>query len=159
MGERPLGEAEGKEVYRLVVLPAFRSPIIVRLEAGSAGAGELTVKLGETDRKPSPLVVDRRTEVSRAYWNAFLRVLSAADFWSMPPPLPRMRVVLMGGVCWMLEANRGGLYHAVNRGEPLSPSFRVAVDFLLRNLGKVDIDSLPRHFEELDACRRQRARP
>jgi len=162
MGERPLSEmsgSNGAEVYRLVVLPAFRSPIIVRLELRSTSADELAVKLGETDRKPSPLLVDRRTEVSRANQDAFLRLLSAAEFWSMPPPRPRMRVVLMGGSSWMLEAIRGGVYHAVNRGEPLSPAFRDAVDFLLGNLGNVNIESLPRHFAEQETGRRQQARP
>jgi len=162
MGERPLSEVSGSngaEVYRLVVLPAFRSPIIVRLELSSTSAGELTVKLGETDRKPSPLLVDRRTEVSRANEDAFLRLLSAAEFWSMPPPLPRMRVFRMGGACWMLEAIRGGIYHAVNRGEPLSPTFRDAADFLLGNLGNINIDSLPRHFAEQETSRPQRTPP
>jgi len=152
MGERPLAEcvsAENPQVYRAVVLPPNRSPAVVRLSIGASGVGELVIKVAQTYTAPAVLAVNRTADVSQADVSAFLKVLNEGDFWRMPTHKPwdrtsgRPLVSMLGDTAWMLEGSKQGDYHLVDRGTSQLGTLKDSVLFLVINLAKVDLRSLP----------------
>ena len=87
MGEHPLDDylSRGRaQVYRVMVWPAYRLPLIVRLEIRPDGTGEVAAKAEKSMWHPGTLSVDRTTEVSKPEVDKFLMLVEQADFWSIP---------------------------------------------------------------------------
>lgn len=134
---------KGAEIYRVLVRPAYSSPVVVRLMIKADGTGELVAKVGKSDTHPEVLAVERAVEVSSAEADTFLRLLNEADFWSMSTIKPLGPVKMMGGTDWMLEGVQEGRHHVVTRGAPIAGPFKDLAVFLVVRLGKIDLRSLP----------------
>jgi len=143
MAEPPLfdsSNADHAQTYRLMMLPSFRPPLVVRLVVSPDGSGKVVAKAGQSDAQPGTLVVNRTSEPAQADISAFLSLLDKADFWSMPTrepsnPDPRKRLVVMDGTEWILEGWKGGEYHLVTRTSPKFGPYTEAAQYLLRRLG------------------------
>jgi hypothetical protein len=148
MEEQPLAESvtvEHSEVYRVVVLPPYSSPVVVRFSISTAGIGEVVAKVGQSDRRPEILAVHRNTDVSHGGVDKFLKLLDDAGFWSMPTHkrFDVKQPVLMGDASWMFEGIKDGRYHLVDRGASELGPLKDSLLFLVAGLAKVDLRSLP----------------
>jgi hypothetical protein len=151
MGEAPLSESgalASNEVYRLLVLPSFRPPFVVRLTFTPDGTGELVTKLGRTDGCGQPSVKSNTREVPHREIDLFVQKLRDANYWSIPSqevvdPDPRKRSVVMDGTDWVLEGAKGGKYHLVARSSLDPREFADLLDMLMRTIGKLDERSIP----------------
>jgi hypothetical protein len=154
MAEKPLAESvspEHAQVYRVVVLPPHSSPVAVRLCVETSGIAELAVKVGQSDRNPEVLAVNRIMNVSHPDVDKFFKLLNDSDFWSLPTTEPWGRrlgrpvapMTVMGDTSWMLEAIKERGYHLVYRGAANLGPLKDSVVFLVVSLAKVDLRSLP----------------
>jgi len=148
MGEEPLADyaaAGHTQAYRvLVVLRPYNSPVVVRLSVRADGAGEVVAKVGRDGGRPQLLTVNNTTQASRADLDKFLRLLDRADFWSMAALDPvDTRHVPMGQEDWMIEGSTNGRYHTVDRSVSELGALKDAAAFLVINLAKLDLRSVP----------------
>jgi hypothetical protein len=81
----------------------------------------------------------------------FLQMITTADFWTMPlaeplpPPGPDgRRPYKMDGTIWLFEGVQAGNYHVVYRHSPGRGPFTRMVDFLARDLAKIDESWIPK---------------
>jgi len=159
MGELPLLEPShesGTERIRLLVIPVYRPPFVVRLIIMPDGAGELEAKAAESQRNPAVLTLDRETKVSKEEVEEFLKLLDEAKFWSMqtnqfyakeqvamartfPPKRRKIEIKILDGVHWVLEEAQAENYHVVTRTSPEPGPYANLTSYLFHNLGKLEI--------------------
>jgi len=152
MEEPPLPnlvDEEHPQVYRAVVLPPYSSPVVVRLSVEVDGTGDLETKIGQSDLKPSPLAMSRTARIPEAEITTWMRLLTEANFWSMPTQqifdrnTGMLAPAVMGDTSWMLEGTKGGRYHLVHRGGHQLGALKDPLIMLVINLARVDLRSLP----------------
>ena len=155
MGERPLTgprAASASTTYRLLVVPPWRPPFIVRLDIQTDGSGILVRKEARHQADAGTLTVDTSQAVSREEVEVFDSLLTKADFWSMPTILmwashPRMPVMVLDGVVWVLEGAKPGSYHVVSRALPntLMPAgpYTELSSYLFKDLAHFEVPPVP----------------
>jgi hypothetical protein len=146
MGEQPLPASSGEgqqSVYRVLVLPAYSSPVVVRLDAVADGTAELNTKVGKSDFTPEVLVVSGTKSVTRQDVKTFFGMLDSANFWRTQSVQRDPRHHTFGGTGWLLEGTLDGVYHVTSWVEPRRVPCSDAASFLVWNLGKVDLRRLP----------------
>lgn len=146
LGEQPLPGPTGRkrpEVYRVLVLPAFSSPVVVRLTVSSDGTAVANTKIGKSDLKPEDVVVSKTTPVTRGNVDDFLRMLESADFWRTRSVQQDPAHHTLGGMSWVLEGYHDGLYHVTSWVQPKTVPCSAPAAFLVTKLGKVDLRRLP----------------
>jgi hypothetical protein len=148
MAEKPSAEyvsPQCLQVYRLLVeTRPYNAPVVVRLWIRTDDVCELVAKVGRDGGHPQILTVSRTTDPSRLDVDKFLRLLTEADFWSMPTQKPfDIHHVVMGDGGWALEGIKEGRYHAVYRGTSELGPLKDPVAFLVTNLANLDMRSLP----------------
>ena len=147
-----------------MVWPAYRLPLIVRLEIRPDGTGELAAKAEKSMWQPGTLSVNRTAEVSKPEVDKFLMLVEQANFWSIPTDeffvenqrraaetaaTGRRRALVreMGGVDWDLEGATGAGYHLVSRKFPdpgggknweKGPYAKLTL-YLFRDLAKLEV--------------------
>lgn len=103
----------GYSVYRFLRMPSFSPSFVIRLVVNPDGAGTLTAKLrtnrrGEDENPPPEQIL----AVSLEQVNEFFSLLHEADFCSLPTGKSGYG---HDGEEWLLEGNRNGKYHVVDR--------------------------------------------
>ena len=132
MQERPLNSsvADQSAVYRLLFLPTFRQPSVVRLtEAGGLWTVVCKRSSGRGGYSSGRLAGERERELSQAEGNQFRRLLDRVAFWEMPSFEDSCG---LDGAQAVLEGVRAGGYHVVDRWSPHSTPYAELVEFLLR---------------------------
>ncbi len=128
------GKTTTVPTYRVLLIPPFTPSLVVRLTVNSDGSGKLLAKLGtkrsrsiETTPKP------QTSSLSREQVTKFLGLLREANFWSLPTARYEESLVRVAdGKEWLLEANKSGNYHVVDRSDGLiEVSFSRACEYLL----------------------------
>lgn len=149
MGDTSLSgtEQSRSEVYRLLVVPAWRPPFVVRLEMGNDGAGTLVVKEALSQKYSASLVLNRTKKLTKAEVSGFLELLQRARFWSMPTTpwaetYPRIEMT-MDGIVWLLEGADGKRYHVVTRTSPKPGPYASLTSYLFRDLAGLTIPPGP----------------
>ena len=132
-----------QEVYRVLVLPAYSSPVVVRLTVRIGGSGELVAKIGKSDVKPEALVINETKRVGGEEVNAFVRLLDSAGFWRTQAVQEDPQHHTFGGTGWLLEGSLNGAYHVTWWVAPRRVTCSDAASFLVLNLGRVDLRRLP----------------
>ena len=138
-GEPPLRARPADEVYRLVRMPAFGVPEMVRVERAGARAAEMTWK-----RQPqvadsnSSAVPDGRPDQARpeqrqrtladTEWKDLADRVAAAQLANVSPDASEIGV---DGVTYLLEARSKGSYRALFRWSPQDGSLHRLFDALL----------------------------
>lgn len=151
MGERSLlnpPARDAPETYRLLVVPAWQRPIVVRLVIRPDGTGALFVKASMSQQEASTLTVDRVQSVSKEGTQTFLRLLVEAHFWSMStlsPPNhdPHVIAKTMDGIEWVLEGGTARRYHVVTRTSPRTGPYWAVVSYLFRELANLRMPPAP----------------
>jgi hypothetical protein len=167
MGEHPLEQylSDGRgQVYRLMIWPAYRLPLIVGLTVKPDGTGELRAKAEKSKLQPGTLSVDRTAEVTKSEVDRLLILLEQADFWSLPTDeyfvenqrraaqaaatgVQKVLAQTMDGVESNLEGAVGTRYHLVSRklSEPgpnrswENSPYGVLTLYLFRDLAKLEV--------------------
>lgn len=145
MQEEPLSTPAAREpgTYRVLVLPAYGSPVVIRLNVDSRGTAKLYVKVGKSDSAPEAIVVNEARNVSRGDVETLARLLDDANFWRTPSVQADPRHHTFGGTSWLFEGSRDGVYHLTSWVEPKRVPCSDAASFLVRTLGRVDLRRLP----------------
>lgn len=116
-------------VYRLLFLPTFRQPAVVRLsEAGGAWRSVCKQSDGRGGYFPGQLVGEAERELSSAEARQFARLLERVGFWDMPSSEDTAG---LDGSRAVLEGARVGEYHVVDRWSPHATPYAELVEFLL----------------------------
>lgn len=124
MSEPPLSCGEtGAESYRFVWHRSFHRPIVVRIEASSAGKTLVAIELDTISGYVGKVAERIERPLLDVEWQALTAGLSATDFWQMPSTEPFWG---RDGAMWVIEARRGDDYHVVERQSPKRGAFRVA---------------------------------
>jgi hypothetical protein len=151
LGEQPLFSSaadRSKNVYRVLVCPAFSSPVVARLTVTPNSSAELETKISMSDLKPEILVTNQKREVTAEDVRTFVRLLDGANFWSTRNVQRDPRQHVFGGTSWLLEASVAGKYHVTCWIEPSRVPCSDAASFLIVNLGSVDLRRLPTHLHD-----------
>lgn len=161
MQEQPLypPDADQSDVYRLLYLLCWDSPVLVRFSLTGAvwrvvckrtnGFSEFGFGGQLTDEDPRDLSPD---EAAR-----FLSLLDGAAFWDMPSCDLSLG---FDGAHAVLEGVKGGRYHVVDRWSPHETPYAELVDFILAlcpDWGEQPSPTLPPRPPE--PAKRQRRRP
>ena len=164
MGELPLPDYlnhDQGQAFRVLVLPSFRTPMVVRLATKPDGSGKLVVKVAANERFPATLTASREESIPKPQVDRFLLLVKEADFWEMPvwvfltpvrpasadgrkrePQPGTTTIAIMGGVVWLFEGARGSGYHVVMRkglNEPSPVAFARLTSYLFRDLAGLEI--------------------
>jgi hypothetical protein len=130
---------EAEECYRLVLLPTFARPLLVRVWRKDAGAFVATKRLsgdgGFGYKEMGKLSLIRERELTADEWKAFVASIESSEFWYLPTDDPRDRPV-RDGEFWYLEGSRDGAKHKVGRITPKA-GLRQTFEFLL-DLSEMD---------------------
>ena len=106
-------ENSDKEIYRLLWLRTFDSPVVIRLEI-DRNSVKLFVKRtnGLGGYNAGSLINDLKYEISRDSLNDFYDLLRNSKYWK----LPTNKLVLgTDGAQWIIEGIKNGKYHLVDR--------------------------------------------
>ena len=132
MQEHPLypSSSDGSELYRLLFLPTFSRPAVVRLNH-VAGTWQATCKStdGLGGYSPGQISHEGQLTLSPTDVRVFNRLLERADFWRMSSYIPSNG---LDGSQVILEGVRNGTYHLVDRWSPRANPFAKLAHFLLR---------------------------
>jgi hypothetical protein len=148
MDEGPLypPPVDGPPTYRLLHLPTFTAPSVVRLVKVSEG-WQVTGKRtnGQGGHSPGQLVSDCGRKLTATEVKRLEKLVSQPVFWEMASAEGRSGC---DGTRCVLEGVRTGRYHVVDRWSPRRTAFADLVAFLLR-LPRFSVDELgqpPRFF-------------
>jgi hypothetical protein len=131
MEERPLYPPAPDQpvVYRLLFLPTFQHPAVVRLvEAGRVWRAVYKRSTGRGGYFPGQLAGTAERELSPAEAKQFVGLLDRIDFWDMPPSEDTAG---LDGSQAVLEGARDSGYHVVDRWSPRGTPYAELVEFLL----------------------------
>jgi hypothetical protein len=116
-------------VYRLLFLPTFRQPSLVRLTETSGGWRAVCKRSdGRGGYSPGQLAGEMERELSQAEAKRFGRLLDRVTFWKMPS---FVECAGLDGSQAVLEGMRAGGYHVVDRWSPMGTPYAELVEFLL----------------------------
>lgn len=131
MEEQPLYPPASRalDVYRLLFLPTFEQPTLVRL---SRSHGRWSAVCKQTDGQggfdEGQLISDSQRELSISEAKKVVELLDRMDFWTMPSFLDDGG---LDGEQAILEGVSGGRYHVVDRWCPEGTEYATLVRFLL----------------------------
>lgn len=118
MHEQSLSCGAPIDGYRFTWLRSFHPPVVIRIIArGDAGDHTLSALelSGNRDGDPGKQSKQLTKKLTNAQVAQLLRSLKEEQFWELPG-----REDLLGadGAQWIVEAQKGGKYHVVNRWSP-----------------------------------------
>jgi hypothetical protein len=123
---------EDVEAYRLLFLPSFDFPTSIRIWR-ERDQYFMTIKQLEAEWLPGDggkgLKLSSTRPLKVNEWAHFNRLLTRANFWSMPSP--DVREAGLDGFSFTLEGKREGQYHVAYRWVPEDESFVDACEYLL----------------------------
>jgi hypothetical protein len=132
MDEQPLYPpvADQTAVYRLLFLPTFQRPVVVRLiEADGTWRVVRKCSHGRGGYGPGPLMNEEKRELTSDEVKQLGVRLSKVEFWDMPSIDKGMG---LDGSQAVLEGVREGRYHVVDRWSPRGTPYAKLVEFLLK---------------------------
>jgi hypothetical protein len=122
--------------------------LAIRLSLNPDGSGRITA----TEILGAP-GASHKTELnaSRADVMRFLQMIEKADFWSMPNveegnAKASHRSYKLDASTWVFEGVRGGGYHVTLRRAPETSPYTEMVDYLVRDLAKLDESAFPHAY-------------
>ena len=128
--EQPLypPTADQAVVYRLLHIPTFQRPAVVRL-SDIGGAWQVVFKRSDGRMGyAGPLLGEVKRDLSWPQGKEFSRLLGRIGFWEMAPSSGSFG---LDGSRAILEGVRPGEYHLVDRWSPQGTPYAELVDFML----------------------------
>jgi len=131
---------EADEVYRLILLPTFHMPIVVRVEK-TGQRTLLTVKLldgvgGYGLDKMGKIALEETRGLSHEEYERFCELLDDAEFWGLPVRDPG-DLLVMDGATWIIDARHQATIHSIGRIFPESKVLELC-RFFLQLAGRED---------------------
>ena len=117
----------GPDVYRLLWMRSFHSPMVFRLEFSADGIARLTVKKARLEEvknhnlEPTKLTSNTQKKIATPVADNFLRLFDASTFSKRSLGDPREEMGGADGSTWVFEAIQKGVYHVTTRWSPLPP--------------------------------------
>lgn len=114
--------AEAAESYRLLWLNNLAHPVVIRVSADGEGATLAAAQLsGWGWAEPGEPLARSLQRLTTEDWQRLRKALQRADFWHLPTSGTLYGV---HGGQWVIEGQRGGHYHLVDRWSPAAGEFR-----------------------------------
>lgn len=141
MGESALTDNKNTISFRVLILPSFHRPVMVRIENSN---NKITLYWKACDGKggyePGKLAVNKKKTLTFNEWNNFLKEIGEIRFWQVPTVNNRM--FGCDGTEWILEGNSAGLYHIAQRWEGgiIAKACMVLLKMTDLKIGKEEID-------------------
>jgi hypothetical protein len=123
----------GTSVYRFLLIPPFTPSLAVRVMVNPDGTANLLAKLG-TKRSRDGVPREQEVVLTPEQVSTFSHLLHEAHFWSLPSGKPEAIGVpfFADAKEWLLEANKSGRYHVVDRADGfIEVSFSQVCEYLL----------------------------
>ncbi|WP_439621472.1 hypothetical protein [Gemmata sp.] len=156
--ERPLypPAPDQPPVYRLLFLPTFTRPALVRVT--NAGGWRLVRKHtnGRGGYEPGRLASEAERELTPGEAKRLTKQIERASFWDMPSS---ERADGLDGWRCVVEGARDGRYHVADRWSPRRTPFAELAEFLLGLSGAVPREARPAKFLGSFAELAERMRP
>lgn len=125
------------ESYRLILIPTFDAPVIVRVwRSGDERfliAKKLSGEGGFGIKKFGKLSYKKTQSLTEEEWNNFIKLLDQTFFWDLPP-LDKKEEPVPDGATWVMEGAINNTHHEVHRITP-SNEFRESCNYLLKLSG------------------------
>lgn len=121
------------ESYRLIWVPTFHSPVVVRIWRSGEKYFLVAKQLdGQGGYGMGNLASDETRPLTENEWVTFINLLQRASYWDMPSVdyarLPN------DGASWIIEGSKNKRHHEVRRYAP-SKEFRESCVYLLKSSG------------------------
>jgi len=124
------GEASASETYRFLWLRSFHRSISVRVVLKRDGARIEFIELtGSGGYEPGHIRRHTERRLSQNEVDRFAKALNDADFWQLPTSISDRG---LDGAEWIIEGQRRGTYHVVERLSPEGGSYRALGLFFLK---------------------------
>lgn len=129
-----------EEIYRLVLLPTFDAPVIIRVWCSGNEQFLTTKKLsgqgGFGLEKFGKLSSEKTQPLTENEWKTFTDLLNQAFFFDLPT-LDKNELIVEDGALWVLEGIQGEIFHDVHRITPNEELLASCIYLLkLADLGK-----------------------
>jgi hypothetical protein len=106
------------ESYRLVWVPSFHSPVVVRVWHSGNKYFVVSKQLsGRGGYKVGDLKIEQTRPLSEDEWREFMNVVSRASYWELPSTVNED--IPNDGAVWIVEGIKNRKYHWVRRVTPL----------------------------------------
>ncbi len=119
-------------VYRFTWLRTFHHPVAIRIQK-EGGNIILSWKMsdGAGGYSPGELTVSKTKKLNNTEWNEFQKLLTKADYWSLPT---NEQSDIMGndGSQWIIEGIENGKYNVVNRWTPRESDYQEIGKYLIK---------------------------
>jgi hypothetical protein len=116
------GSASERETYRLLFVPAFNHPVVIRVTNTTSGIVlESTELSGEGGYAPGAPIERKRIQLSEGDWKELKTAITASMFWSATTSSEAL--IGIDGDRWIIEGRKSREYHAVGRFHPKGTSF------------------------------------
>jgi hypothetical protein len=121
--EKPLIKysSEFDETYRLILLPTFHKPLIIRLSRKGNERFLTTKKLsgegGFGIKKFGKLAFEKTQPLSETEWTTFVNLLEKAYFLDLPT-IDKNEEPVNDGAEWVIEGLQNGKFHDIHRITP-----------------------------------------
>ena len=113
----PSSRNEVEESYRMIFLPSFGLPTVVRIERNGDEFVKKTVRTGHYSSDLERCILAQSFEtLSEEQWDAFKKDFTELEFWSLPTE--ETDVNLLDGAPTFTEVRLGDQYHIVYRTTP-----------------------------------------
>ena len=123
MDEPRLHTERETDTIRLLTLPTFHEPTLIRIERHEIGT---LVCVKRTDGRggygPGALTLNDRSNENSSLFNAGCELLDEVGFWQMPV---LDDVVVLDGTRYIIESSVDDAYHVLERAVPKKPEERL----------------------------------
>lgn len=124
------------ETYRMVLLPTFDAPIMVKIWRDGDSYFLMTKKTdgmgGFGLDKFGKLSFEKTRTLTVNEWNDFIKLIDESMFWQMPPYIEEM--IVADGALWVIEGQMKNRHQEVRRILP-TEEFQASCTYLLRLSG------------------------
>lgn len=114
--ELPLKESPAKvdETYRLIWIPTFHKPTVIRVWRSGESYFIVTKRLNrKSDLTIGNLKIDQTHSLTAEQWHSFINVINQSCFWNAHSNIKEP--IINDGASWTFEGLSNGQYHFVDR--------------------------------------------
>jgi hypothetical protein len=138
------GQGISGTIYRFLLIPPFTPSLSIRLLVHRDGTATMITKLG-TKRSQVATLRQQTIVLTPDQVAKFLGLLQDAHFWALRSAENDQSLVqVMDGREWLMEANKHGKYHVVDRGDGAIEVGIVHAAEYLQELSPLKVETLPR---------------
>lgn len=129
---------EADETYRLLWIPTFDEPTVIRVWRSGEKSYITTKRLSrnQNNLEVGKLIFNQTRSLTTDEWNGFVNLVDHGCFWNLPSNINEIPVD--DGASWTFEGLNNGDYHLVERTLP--SEYMKAIYRSLFNLTKIEME-------------------